>query len=278
MKTKDIDFVPKRQLGQNFLIDPNILRKIVAACDLKTTDTILEIGPGLGVLTNALSQHVKKIFAVETDHKLCQNLIEQFKDSNVTIIHADFLKYCLDALPSHLKVVGNLPYYISTPIIEKILNYRKKFTVMYITLQWELGLRMTAQVGSRDYSALSCYLQYYTDAKILFKIKNTCFRPIPKVDSCFMELMIRSEPLYKINHEELLFKLIHSAFQQRRKTIVNALDTLVDRREMIKILEMLQIDCKLRAENLSLRNYVELTETIEQFKKGERLTRFIRED
>ena len=277
MKIKDTRFVPKRQLGQNFLIDPNILRKIVAACDLRPTDTVLEIGAGLGVLTRELSKHVKKVFAIETDQKLCSSLAEQFNHSNVDIIHADFLKYSFNTLPAPLKVVGNLPYYISTPIIEKILRHREKFITLYITIQWELGLRMTAQINHRDYSSLSCYLQYYSDPKILFKIKNTCFRPVPKVDSCFMELKIRSKPLYKVDNEELLFKLIRFAFQKRRKTITNALDVLIERKKLKGILEVLHIDGKLRAENLSLKNYAELTETIDKLKPEGR-GRFLKEE
>lgn len=258
-------FRPKRSLGQNFLTDPNIQRKIIEACGIQPEEYVLEVGPGTGALTDDLSAQAKGVIAVETDRQLVETLSTQFAETNVTIIHADFLKYPLSKLPSPLKLVGNLPYYISSPIIEKLLKNKTKFLSIFIMLQWELGKRLIAKPGTKDYSSLSCFVQYHTEPKILFKIKNTCFRPAPKVDSCFLELKIPAKPRYNVKDEERLFNIIRLSFQQRRKTIGNSLARYVEKPKIQEVLGRLKISDKARAENLSLEDFVNLANEVSFF-------------
>lgn len=251
---------PKKQLGQNFLVDPNITRKIISGCQLKPTDTVLEIGSGLGALTGLIAGQVEQLIAVETDQTLFDELKNKFPGKNIKFIKADFLKMNLVSLPEKLKVIGNLPYYISSAIIARILENRQHFSSLYLTVQYEFGKRLVAKVGTKDYSAFSCFVQYYSEPKILFRIKNSAFKPIPKVESCFMKLHVREKPLAEAKNEAFLFALIHHAFQQRRKTIPNALAALIDKETFIQSLKSLDINPQSRAENIALKNYVALSD------------------
>ncbi len=250
-------FTTKKQLGQNFLADPNVKRKIIAACDLSEDDIVLEIGPGGGALTRELAPRVKKLIAIETDKTLAQELHTEFQGTSTEIIHADFLKYPVESLPDHLKIIGNLPYYISTPIIDKILLHPDKFSIFYLTIQYELGRRLAAGPGTKEFGVFSCFVQYYAEPKILFKIKNTAFRPIPKVDSCFLKLT----PLKRSNKaqdEHWLFQIIRHAFQQRRKILTNALSGLIETEKLQEMLKELDLREKVRAENLKLEDFIAL--------------------
>ncbi len=251
-------FFPKKSLGQNFLVNPHVQEKILAACELTPEDIVLEIGPGQGVLTRPLAQRVRKVFAIEKDHYLAAQLEQEFAGTNVTVEHADILKYPFEQLPAPLKVVGNLPYNIATPIIEKVLAFRHKFPVFYMTVQLEYGNRIVAKPGSKDYGSLSCFVQYYATVKKLFKIPPAAFRPAPKVDSCFLSLHMRSAPVHQVNNEEFLFKLIRACFSQRRKTIRNSLAVVYGKEDAAKFLEKLRIDPRLRAEDVGLEDYVRL--------------------
>ncbi|MFA5060257.1 MAG: 16S rRNA (adenine(1518)-N(6)/adenine(1519)-N(6))-dimethyltransferase RsmA [Candidatus Omnitrophota bacterium] len=250
---------PKYRLGQNFLIDNNVLNRIVTSCGFEKDDQVLEIGAGLGALTRNIAPIVGKVFAVETDRQLCEELKKNCPQDNIDIIHADFLKYNLSLLPDGLKAIGNLPYYISSPIVGKIVEYRKKFISLSITVQLEFGNRMVALPSTKDYSAFSCFVQYYTVPKILFKIKNSCFRPKPKVDSCFLDMQIRKSPLHPAKNEELLWKIVHAAFGQRRKVITNSLLPVIPKEKLLIILESLKLAPSLRAENLSIKDFVDIT-------------------
>ena len=279
MKTQP-NFSPKKHLGQRFLIDPQVTAKIISACQLKPEDTVLEIGPGSGVLTRWIAPRVKRVIAVETDQRFFEKLKEETLKTNIEVIHADFLKYDLGLLQSvkKLKVIGNLPYYISSPIITRLLNARQYFSSIFITVQLEFGRRLGAKVDTKDYSALSCFVQYCADVKMLFKIKGAAFKPVPKVDSCFMRIIphekfpfidlcttttnIGKEKVSKANDEELLFKIIQQAFQQRRKTLPNTLSGLIERERLYPILESLKIDPKSRPENLSVKDFVELANNV----------------
>ena len=250
-------YSPKKNLGQNFLIDIRIQRKIIQACDLKAEDVVVEIGPGQGVLTRLIAPQVKKLICVEAD----RDLIEPLRlglSSSVEIVHADFLKWDMSQLPPGVKVIGNIPYYISTPIIEKLIQDRTRLSAAFLTVQLEFGGRLTAKPGGKDYGSLSCFAQYYADIKMLFKIKNACFKPAPKVDSCFLSLVMRSQREESASDEEFLFKLIQTAFQQRRKNIVNSLKGLLGREKLEEALKALGIDPNARAENLTLSNYIGL--------------------
>ena len=250
---------PKKHLGQNFLIDHNVRQRIIEACALKKTDTILEIGPGKGTLTELIAPQVQRVIAVETDEGLSQGLREKFARTNVTIVHQDILDYPFDELKGTAKAVGNLPYNIATAIIEKFLLHRHLFSTFYLMIQWEVGLRLTAKPDTKDYGSLSCFVQYYVQPKILFKIKNTAFKPVPKVQSCFMELKMLSQPLLQAVDEALLFKITRLAFQQRRKTLPNTLSSLMDKNQLSEVMERLKISPKARAEDLSLRDFILLS-------------------
>jgi 16S rRNA (adenine1518-N6/adenine1519-N6)-dimethyltransferase len=249
---------PKKNLGQNFLTDVRIQQKIIQACDLKIEDVVVEIGPGQGVLTRLIAPQVKRLICVETDRDLIGSLRSGLPAS-VEIVHADFLKWDMSHLPYGVKVIGNIPYYISTPIIEKLITDRTKISVAFLTVQLEFGQRLTAKVGgAKDYGSLSCFAQYYAEVKMLFKIKHTCFQPAPKVDSCFLRLMMRPQGQALVVDEEFLFKLIQTAFQQRRKNIVNSLKGLAGRKKLEESLERLGINPNARPENLTLLNYINL--------------------
>lgn len=248
---------PKKNLGQNFLTDVHIQQKIIQACDLKIDDVVVEIGPGQGVLTRLIAPQVARLICVETDRDLIEPLRASLPPA-VEVVHADFLKWDMSHLPDGIKVIGNIPYYISTPIIEKLIKERAKLSSAFLTVQLEFGQRLKAQAGGKDYGSLSCFAQYYADIKMLFKIKNTCFKPAPKVDSCFLRLMMRPQPEVMAADEEFLFKLIQTAFQQRRKTIVNSLKGMVGKERLEELLKIQDINPNARPENLTLTNYIEL--------------------
>ena len=248
-------FVTKKHLGQNFLTDPNVKRKIVTACALKPTDTVLEIGPGAGVLTREIAPLVRRLFAVEKDDKLHTELSREFTGSNVTVIHADFLEFRLEELPDDLMIIGNLPYYISTPIIEKVLAHSKKYSVFFATLQYELGQRLIAKPGTKQYGSFTCFVEFYADAKILFRIKNTAFRPVPRVHSCFFKFLPHEKFQLASDQKQRLFTAIQQAFQSRRKTLPNALAGLGEQDKFLAILKELNIDPRARPENLTLDDY-----------------------
>ncbi len=262
MKNTGPAITPKRQLGQVFLTDKNIIQKIISSCAITPEDKVLEIGPGPGTLTGYLASMAKEVIAVETDQRFCQQLEQDYKGKNITIVHADFLKYDLRSLPKNLIVVGNIPYYISSPIIETLIENRARFTSLFLTVQLEFGRRMVAAPHTKDYSALSCFVQYYTSPKILFKISNVSFSPKPKVDSCFMHLAVRTKPLLKAKDESLLFKLIQHAFQQRRKTLPNAFQPVVEKGKLISILTNLGLNPQLRPENLTIQNFVDISNQV----------------
>ena len=251
-------FFAKKSLGQNFLVDPRVKQKIAAACELNRKDVVLEIGPGQGSLTELIAPHVDHVFVIEKDYQLVEQLPQRLNHSNITIIHADVLQHPFESLPDNLKLIGNLPYNIATPIIEKIIHYRRKFSTFYLVLQLEHGQRLAAQPSTKDYGSFTCFVQYYCDIKILFKIKSTAFRPMPKVESCFIRLNFLKQPRYAVKDERILFNLIQKAFQQRRKTIVNSLSRMIEKKKVEKILKELNINLQWRAENLSLEDYVKI--------------------
>ena len=263
---------PKKYLGQNFLIDKNIQRKIIDFCAFKFSDTVLEIGAGRGELTRLIASKVGMIYAIEIDRNLCNILEENLKGyKNVRIINADILKFNfrskrpLAAAPplagtsNGVKVIGNIPYYITTPIIEHLLRYRNNIDTVFITVQKEFAVRMKAEAGLKVYGALSCFIQYYTEPKILFTIKKSCFFPAPKVDSCFMQLKIREKPPVKPENERLFFKIIRSAFNKRRKTLRNSLKEIIPQGKLKRFFNKYSIDANIRPEGLTLKDFANLT-------------------
>ena len=255
---------PKKSLGQNFLISPSTVNHIVNACSLKPGDTVLEIGPGRGALTGALSEKVHTVIAVEKDHRLVEHLRGELQGSNIQIVHDDILDFPLSTLPRNTKIIGNLPYNIATLIIQAVIQERARFSDFFATVQWEYGQRLTARPGTKTYGSLSCFVQYYADPKILFKIKNTAFWPSPKVQSCFCHLKFPEKPHWQARNEGLLFKTIHAGFGQRRKTIGNALSVLYGKERAARLLEKAKINHRLRAENISLEEFIRLADTAEE--------------
>ncbi|MEI6631257.1 MAG: 16S rRNA (adenine(1518)-N(6)/adenine(1519)-N(6))-dimethyltransferase RsmA [bacterium] len=253
----------KKSLGQNFLSDKNLQRKIVAGCSFKDTDTVLEIGPGLGALTRIIADKVGLLYAVEIDKALCRALEEEFKNSpNVKIIHQDILKLELPGYfikpKEKIKVVGNIPYYISTPIIECLIKYRRNIEEAFLTLQKEFAKRIVAHPGSKDYGSLSCFVQYYARAKILFTLKKNCFFPVPKIDSCFLRLNMKDElPLDQAKEKEF-FKVVRASFNQRRKTLRNSLEGVFSKARLGLFFTKYNIDKNTRPEELSPQDFINL--------------------
>lgn len=254
---------PKKRLGQNFLVDKNIRGKIIEAAGLTPSDIVLEIGPGKGELTELAVEKASYIYAVEIDRGLSDMLSESFKNhTNIIIINQDILKFDFEAffknIDRKIKVIGNIPYYISTPIIEKLLNYREKIESIFITVQKEFAQRVISTGGSKQYGSLSCFLQYYTIPRIIFTISKTCFRPIPKVDSCLLELRARKEPAVKVKDEKFLFKIIRSVFNQRRKTLRNSLKDIIPPQKLELFFEKYSTDKNIRPENIKLEDFANL--------------------
>ncbi len=254
---------PKKELGQHFLIDTRIREKIVQACHFRPDDVVIEIGPGQGALTKLIVPQVKRWIGIEKDRDLISPL-QSSLPPHAVLIHADFLQWDLASLKgagksgNPVKVIGNIPYNISTPIIEKLIEHRHNIAQAYLTVQLEFGQRLAAQPGGKDYGSLTCFTQYYADIRMLFKIKNTCFKPAPKVDSCFIALAMRQSREEGAKDEAFLFQLIQTAFQQRRKTILNALKSLVGKDQLEETLLILGIKPSVRPETLTLSNYIKI--------------------
>lgn len=252
----------KKHFGQNFLTDILIKDRIIQACQLSSNDRILEIGPGQGAITELIAPQVESLTAVETDTDLIAALTDQFENTNTTIIHQNFLNFDLNTLPDQTKIISNLPYNIATPIIEKVITQKDKFTDFYMTVQLEYGQRLAAKPNSKAYGSLSCFVQYHADIEILFKISPCAFTPQPKVQSCFLHMRFKHTPQPKAKDETMLFRVIKSAFFQRRKTIINSLGSLFDKTQLGEILDDLKIDSKKRAENIALEDYIKIADRL----------------
>ena len=227
---KKYDFTFQKKFGQNFLIDTHVLEKIVDAADIGKDDLVLEIGPGIGTVTQYLCEAARKVIAVEIDRKLIKILKDTLSAyDNVEIINEDILKVDIAALVEEkndgkpIKVVSNLPYYITTPIIMTLLEKRVPVTDMTLMMQEEVARRMQAGPGSKDYGALSLAVQYYSVPYIAAFVPQNCFMPRPNVGSAVVNLKCHEKPPVEVMDEELMFKLIKASFAQRRKTLQNGL-------------------------------------------------------
>lgn len=257
----------KKSLGQNFLIDRSVIGRIIDACSFSKEDAVLEIGPGTAALTREIAPRVGSLTVVETDGSLVERLNEEFKDGQIAIVHADFLRYDLSQIATKgrlLKAVGNLPYYISTPIITKIIENRHLVSEFYLTIQQEMAERIVAPPGNKEYGSFSCFVQYYAQAQMLLKIKSSAFKPAPKVDSCFIKLTMRSSPAVPCRDEKFLFGVIRLGFQQRRKTLVNALSSLLPKDRLANIFASTGLDANIRAEQVSLAQFALLADSIQK--------------
>lgn len=255
---------PKKRLGQNFLLDRNVQRKIAAYCQLRPCDCVLEIGSGYGDLTKLIAGGAAFVYALEIDPDLCRILKNNTKDyANIKVINRDILKFNLrnyfKKAENKIKAVGNIPYYITTPIIEHLLKYRDKVDSIFITVQKEFARRITADAGSKEYGSFSCYVQYYCIATPLFLIKKNSFLPVPKVDSCLIRLKVREDPAVKVRDEKLFFRVIRKAFNQRRKTLRNSLAGIIPAPKLSVFFEKYNIDKNIRPEDLTLQNFANLS-------------------
>lgn len=250
-----------KRLGQNFLIDPNIIRKIIATAELSPGDTVLEIGPGRGILTDALSRGARRVVAVEIDPQLHRLLQErQAGWPNVEIMCEDALTYPLETLPNGTIVVANLPYYISTPLLFRLLEHRRRFPRLILMLQNEVADRLVAKAGSTDYGVLSVMAQYAADITKVFRVSAQCFRPRPEVGSAVALLRTKQETLLPPQEEPTFGSLVKAAFAHRRKTLVNSLrDEGFDPHIVISALTDMGIAPTARAETLTLEQFTQLT-------------------
>lgn len=246
----------KRSLGQVFLKSKNYIYRIVDSLDIEG-QKVVEIGPGRGEITYLLSQKAKSLCAVELDRRLLGYLTKKFSDvSNVEVVAADILQFPISKVGSSLIVFGNVPYHISSRLIDYFVDYRASIKRAYLTFQKEFAAKLLAKPGDSQYGPISCYLQYYAKVKKNFDIPARAFFPKPKVSSTFITVDFYKQPPHKADDEEFLFKVINSFFNQRRKKIVNLLDIKGDK---TKFLSQLGINPNLRPQQLSLENYIAIT-------------------
>lgn len=246
---------PNKKLGQNFLFDEEALNLI--ASGVNEQDTIIEIGPGLGTLTAILAEKAKKVIAVELDDKMIAILNERFKlYNNVEIIHEDILNVDIDKIAPKAKVVANLPYYITTSIITKLLKTNiKDITVL---IQKEVAERICAIPGSKKAGAITYFVNYYANAEIVGNVSKEAFIPNPEVESSIVKLKIRENKLVEVKNETMFFEIIRANFNQRRKTLINSLSTVVDKKILKEILRDLNINENVRGETLTLEQYAQI--------------------
>lgn len=256
-----------KSLGQNFLVDKNFVDKIVDAADV-SGENVIEIGPGIGTITYEMAKVAKKVVAIEIDDSLIPIIEENMVEfDNFDLIHEDILKADLEKIVAEefagesFKVVSNLPYYITTPIIEKLVTSNLPCTDMTIMVQKEVADRMLATEKDKEYSSLSVFVKYYSDAKKVTNVPKSVFMPQPKIDSTVLKLDLRK---YTDDVDEAkLFSLIHAGFNKRRKTILNSLSDAVEKDKLRLAFEKLGIKDNLRAENLSLDDFINLAKIIE---------------
>ncbi len=253
-----------KRLGQNFLIDPNIVRKIVALAELTPDTTVLEIGPGRGILTDALSREAGHVVAVEIDpvlHRLLQE--RQAEWPHVELVCGDALAYPVERLPVGTIVVANLPYYISTPILFRLLDCRLRFPRLVLMLQDEVADRLVAKPGSSAYGVLSVMAQYAADITKAFKVSANCFRPRPEVGSAVVQVRSKPQGLLRPEEEPTFTALVKASFAHRRKTLVNSLrDEQYEPQLVAKTLNAMGIPPAVRAEALALDQFIELTKRL----------------
>lgn len=262
-----------KKLGQNFIIDSNIINKIIEAAQIDKDTAVLEIGPGVGTLTQRLAQKSKKVVSVEIDSHLIPVLNHTLSEfNNVKIINKDILKIDIKDLISDefpdadVKIVANLPYYITTPIIMNLLEEQLNIKSITVMIQKEVALRMVAKPGTKDYGALSIAVQYFTKPEIVFNVSKKCFNPQPKVDSVVVRLDLLEEPHIKVKDIRVFFNTVKAAFGQRRKTLLNALYNSgyfkLSKDEIADAIKNSNISEAQRGETLSIRQFAQLSDNL----------------
>ncbi|MDE7017101.1 MAG: 16S rRNA (adenine(1518)-N(6)/adenine(1519)-N(6))-dimethyltransferase RsmA [Lachnospiraceae bacterium] len=266
-------FVFQKKFGQNFLVDKNILEKIIEAAEVTEQDCILEIGPGIGTMTQYLAERAKSVTAVEIDRNLIPILHDTLSSyDNVTIMNEDILKVDIHRIVEEqnggkpIKVVANLPYYITTPIIMALFEKRVALQSITIMVQKEVADRLQAKPGSKDYGALSLAVQYYASPEVIVKVPASCFMPRPNVDSAVMKLTRYDAPPTAAKEESYLFAVIRASFNQRRKTLVNGLANAgnlgVSKEMIVEALEKMGMSPTVRGETLTLEQFTELSNSL----------------
>lgn len=276
-RTKEIltkyKFSFKKSLGQNFLVDVNILENIIRHAGIDKHSGAIEIGPGIGALTEQLAIHADKVVAYEIDQRLLPILKDTLQDySNVQAIHRDILQADVVSeiktnfepeQPIH--IVANLPYYITTPILMKLLHDRLPVSSITVMIQKEVAARMAAKPNTKSYGSLTIAVQYYTEAEVVMSVPKSVFMPQPNVDSSILKLVTRSNPPVHVEDEEFFFKLVQACFAQRRKTLRNNLTSYFqekyDKEAITKVLEGIEIDGMRRGESLDMEEFALLANT-----------------
>ena len=263
------DFVFQKKFGQNFLIDSHVLDKIVSAAGITKDDFVLEIGPGIGTMTQYLAASARKVFAVEIDKALIPILEDTLKEfDNVQVINQDILKVDIKKLAEEhndgkpIKVVANLPYYITTPIIMGLFESQVPIDSITVMVQKEVADRMKVGPGTKDYGALSLAVQYYAEPYIAANVPPNCFMPRPKVGSAVIRLTRHEKPPVEVADEKLMFRLIRASFNQRRKTLANGLNNSPElsysKEEIQQTIEKCGFKAGIRGEALTLKDFAKL--------------------
>lgn len=270
------DFRTKKKFGQNFLVDQNILSNIVGASSITNESLVIEIGPGMGSLTEHIVGKAKHVLAYEIDKELIPILKKNFGEDDITLVNDDFLKRDIDQDIDSLEmtfdkiaIIANLPYYITTPIIFKALEESKYVQEMLIMMQLEVARRLTSQPSTKDYNALSVIIQYKTMPSIALKVPRTVFVPAPNVDSAVVKLIVENQRKITPINEVQFFAFVKAAFKQRRKTLTNNLFEKyhIEKTEIINILEHEGYSKNVRAETLSVDDFIKLSEVFTRYLK-----------
>lgn len=270
---KKYNITANKRYGQNFLINDNVIQEISEVAEIEKTDLVIEIGPGLGTLTSKLLEKAGKVIAIELDDKMIKILNDRFKlYNNFILINDDILQVNLKELIgqnekefSSVKVVANLPYYITTPIIMKLLEERLKIDSITVMVQKEVADRITAKPGDKFSGAITYSVDYYAEAENVIFVSKDCFIPSPEVDSEVIKLQIRKTPAVKVENEELFFKVIKASFMQRRKTLINGLinSGIITNKEKIRdIFKEAELDIEIRGEKLNMEQFAKLSNLI----------------
>ena len=267
------NFVFQKKFGQNFLIDTHVLDKIIAAAEITKDDFVLEIGPGIGTMTQYLADAAREVTAVEIDDALIPILQDTLKEwDNVSVIHGDILKTDIRKIADEknqgrpIKVVANLPYYITTPIIMGLFESKVPIDSITIMVQKEVADRMQTGPGSKDYGALSLAVQYYADAKVVLNVSANCFMPRPNVDSAVIKLTRHTQQVVSVADEGLMFRIIRASFNQRRKTLVNGLKNSSEldftKEQIADAIKAIGKDENIRGEKLTLEEFAMLSNAL----------------
>ena len=270
---KKYNISASKRLGQNFLIDDVVINNIIEAAKIKESDLVIEIGPGLGTLTSKLLQHAGKVIAIELDDRMIKILNDRFElYNNFMLLHEDVLKVNLNNLIrdnkgdlSDVKIVANLPYYITTPIIMKLLEDKLDISSITVMVQKEVADRIVAIPGEKLSGAITYSVNYYANAEKVTFVDKRCFIPSPEVDSTVIKLEIRNKPVVEVKNEEMFFKLIKASFMQRRKTLMNGLinsGVITDKEKIKRIFRNIGIDEGVRGEKLSIEEFAKLSNLI----------------